>query len=377
MIGVLKKGVDIWERSDGMSTESTTEEMTTEIAIVDEATIRDKIYEVRGFKVMIDADLAEIYGYTTSAFNQQVKRNEHKFPEDFRFMLTEDEWQILLSQNVTASWGGDRRTKRWAFTEQGIYMLMTVLNGELATRQSISIIRIFQAMKDYITETQGLVTQRDILRLSMQTNENTDAIHQLQSSVADQQKQLMEHDDKLAQALEQIGETVKKSDIAPILELFYQPEDQQEILLREGQPVKADITYMDIYSKATKSIYIIDNYISIKTLNLLQGTQSGVAVTVFSDNNGNRLHLSDYSDFQVEFPSIPITFITTGGIIHDRFIVLDYEEPNERIYHCGASSKDAGVKRVTAITEFKLDDVKAGMHMLIDQMKGNPILVLS
>ena len=311
---------------------------------------------------MIDADLAEIYGYTTSAFNQQVKRNEHKFPEDFRFMLTEDEWQILLSQNVTASWGGDRRTKRWAFTEQGIYMLMTVLNGELASRQSISIIRIFQAMKDYITETQGLVTQRDILRLSMQTNENTEAIHQLQSSVADQQKQLMEHDDKLAHALEQIGETAKKSDIAPILELFYQPEDQQEILLREGQPVKADITYMDIYSKATKSIYIIDNYISIKTLNLLQGTQSGVAVTVFSDNNGNRLHLSDYSDFQVEFPSIPITFITAGGIIHDRFIVLDYEEPNERIYHCGASSKDAGVKRVTAITEFKLDDVKAGMR---------------
>ena len=206
------------------------EEMTTEIAIIDEATIRDKIYEVRGFKVMIDADLAEIYGYTTSAFNQQVKRNEHKFPEDFRFMLTEDEWQILLSQNVTASWGGDRRTKRWAFTEQGIYMLMTVLNGELATRQSISIIRIFQAMKDYITETQGLVTQRDILRLSMQTNENTEAIHQLQSSVADQQKQLMEHDDKLAQALEQIGETVKKSDIAPILELFDQPEDQQECI---------------------------------------------------------------------------------------------------------------------------------------------------
>ena len=263
-------------------------------------------------------------------------------------------------------------------------MLMTVLRGDLAIQQSRALIRIFRAMKDYITETQGLVTQRDILRLSMQTSENTETIRQIQSSldehqrtVADQQKQLMEHDDKLAQALEQIGETVKKSDIAPILELFDQPEDQQEILLREGQPVKADITYMDIYSKATKSIYIIDNYISIKTLNLLQGTQSGVAVTVFSDNNGNRFHLSDYSDFQVEFPSIPITFITTGGIIHDRFIVLDYEEPNERIYHCGASSKDAGVKRVTAITEFKLEDVKAGMHLLIDQMKGNPILALS
>lgn len=369
---------------------STTEEMTTEIAIVDEATIRNKIYEIRGIKVMLDFDLAEIYGYETKSFNQQVRRNEDRFPEDFRFKLTREEVdnfvrsQNVTSQNVFQGQSGGTRYLPWAFSESGVYMLMTVLGGELAKKQSIALIRIFRAMKDYITENQGLVTRRDMLRLSMQTNENTEAIRQIQTSldeqqktVADQQKLLMEHDDKLAQALEQIGETVKKSDIAPILELFDQPEDQQEILLREGQPVKADITYMDIYSKATKSIYIIDNYISIKTLNLLQGTQSGVAVTVFSDNIGNRLHSSDYSDFQVEFPSIPITFITTGGIIHDRFIVLDYEEPNEQIYHCGASSKDAGVKRVTAITEFKLDDVKAGMHMLIDQMKGNPILVLS
>lgn len=387
MIGVLKKGVDIWGRSDGMSTESTTEEMTTEIAIIDESTIRDRIYEVRGYKVMVDFELAEIYGYSTTAFNQQVTNNMKKFEgEDFCFYLTQDEFKELknlMSKKLISSWGGRRKPPR-VFTESGLYMLMTVLRGDLAIQQSRALIRIFRAMKDYITENQGLVTRRDMLRLSMQTNENTEAIRQIQTSldeqqktVADQQKLLMEHDDKLAQALEQIGEIVKKSDIAPILELFDQPEDQQEILLREGQPVKADITYMDIYSKATKSIYIIDNYISIKTLNLLQGTQSGVAVTVFSDNNGNRLHLSDYSDFQVEFPSIPITFITTGGIIHDRFIVLDYEKTNERIYHCGASSKDAGVKSVTAITEFKLDDVKAGMHMLIDQMKGNPILVLS
>ena len=80
----------------------------TEIAIVDSSTIRDKIYVVRGEQVMLDFELAEIYGYTTSAFNQQVKRNEEKFPDDFRFQLTKEEFQNLLSQNVTASWGGDR-----------------------------------------------------------------------------------------------------------------------------------------------------------------------------------------------------------------------------------------------------------------------------
>ena len=84
------------------------EQQNTEIAIVDEKSIRDKIYVMRGVQVMLDFELAELYGYTTSAFNQQVKRNEDKFPEDFRFQLTKEEFQNLLSQNVTASWGGDR-----------------------------------------------------------------------------------------------------------------------------------------------------------------------------------------------------------------------------------------------------------------------------
>ena len=85
--------------------ENINKQKSTEIAIVDESTIRDKIYVVRGVQVMLDFELAEIYGYTTSAFNQQVKRNEEKFHDDFRFQLTKGEFQNLLSQNVTASWG--------------------------------------------------------------------------------------------------------------------------------------------------------------------------------------------------------------------------------------------------------------------------------
>ena len=106
----------------------------TKIAIVDERTIRDKIYEVRGVKVMLDFELAEIYGYTTKAFNQQVKNNIDKFEEDFRFQLTKEELQILRSKKFTSSWGGSRY-RPWAFTESGIYMLMAVLKGELATQQ--------------------------------------------------------------------------------------------------------------------------------------------------------------------------------------------------------------------------------------------------
>ena len=351
-------------------------ELTTEIVTIDEQTIRDKIYEVRGVKVMLDFELAEIYGYTTSAFNQQVKRNDIKFPPDFRFLLTEEDLQNLLSQNVTASWGGDRRTELWAFTESGVYMLMSVLKGELATKQSIALIRVFQSMKNYIFDNQGLVSQRDILRLAMKTNDNSEAIREIRSRIEDQQKLLLEHDDKLVDAFERINDTLKRSDISPVLLQFNLPEDRQEVLLREGHPVNADIIYMDIYSQAKKSVYVIDNYINIKTLQLLQNVKPGVTVTVFSDNLYNKLHASDYTDFQVEFPSIPISFITTGGIMHDRFIVLDYEEPDERFFHCGGSSKDAAVKNTTMITELTSEDIKPHMHSLIDQMKGNQPLVL-
>ena len=256
-------------------------------------------------------------------------------------------------------------------------MLMTVLKGELAIQQSKALIRIFRAMKDYITETQGLVTQRDLLRLSMQTTENTEAIRNIHTMLEEQQKMLLDHNDKLVNVFERINETVKKSDLSPMMLRFDLPEDvQKEYLIREGTPARADVVYMDIYSKATKSVYIIDNYINIKTLRLLQSVKAGVKVTVFSDNLRNQPHDSDRSDFQVEFPSIPVDFITTGGIMHDRFIVLDYGSKDERFYHCGASSKDAAIKLTTAIMEVMSDDVKAQLHILIDQMKGNPRLVL-
>ena len=365
-----------------------TEEKPAEIAIIDERTIRDKIYEVRGVKVMLDFDLAEIYGFSTSAFNQQVKRNAERFDDDFRFQLTREEVErISISQIVTSiqtkGVKGGRSKLPWAFTQSGIYMLMTVLKGNLAIQQSKALIRIFQAMKDYIIETQGLVTQRDLLRLSMQTAENTDALRNMhlmiadqQKILADQQRLLLEHDDKLVDAFERINETVKQSDISPVMLKFDVPEDSKEYLIREGMPVKADVTYMDIYSKASRSVYLIDNYINIKTLRLLQSVKPGVTVTVFSDNLRNHLHASDYTDFQVEFPDIPVTFITTGGIMHDRFIVLDYDEADERMFHCGASSKDAGIRLTTAITELTSGDVKTKMHELIEQIKGNPVLNL-
>ena len=128
------------------------------ISLMDESLLKSRIYTIRGVKVMIDADLAEIYGYSTKAFNQQVKNNIEKFDSDFRFQLSRNEYrEILGSKFLTLEQGKYSKTCPFAFTEQGIYMLMTVLKGERATEQSKALIRLFKQMKDCIVENQQLI----------------------------------------------------------------------------------------------------------------------------------------------------------------------------------------------------------------------------
>ena len=112
--------------------------------------IASKIYYIRGEKVMIDSDLAELYGVTTKVLNQAVKRNIHKFPEDFMFQLSEEEFENLKSQIVTSSWGG-RRTSPYAFTEHGTLMLSSVLNSPKAIDVNILIIRTFVKLREILT----------------------------------------------------------------------------------------------------------------------------------------------------------------------------------------------------------------------------------
>ena len=366
---------------DNNQIEAVEDTARNEIAIIDERTIRDKIYVVRGVQVMLDFELAELYGYETKNFNRQVKNNADRFEGDeFMFQLTDDEVaELSRCKNFTLNRGTGRgsniKYNPHAFTEQGIYMLMTVLRGELAVRQSRALVMTFKAMKDYIVETQGLASQRDVLRISIQTTENTEAIINVQNLLAQQQKLLVEHDDKILNAFEQISDTVKKSEISPILMDFAKPVEQREYLFLNGQPVKADVTYIDIYSQAKHSIHIVDDYINIKTLYLLQDVKSGVKVTVFSDNNYNKLHASDYIDFQREFAHLSVDFIRTQKQFHDRFIVLDYDTDEERIFHCGGSSKDGGNK-VMVITELEEGFVRNGIHEEIKNMLSNPELIL-
>ena len=157
----------------------------SEFSLIDENMLKSRIYTIRGLKVMLDADLAEIYGYSTKAFNQQVKNNIEKFDEDFRFQLCRNEYrEILGSKFLTLEQGKYSKTSPYAFTEQGIYMLMTVLKGERATAQSKALIRLFKQMKDYIiAENRNLLGYDGIAQIAVQMERNTKDIAVIQSDL--------------------------------------------------------------------------------------------------------------------------------------------------------------------------------------------------
>lgn len=327
-----------------------------EIMVVDQNTIKDKIYEIRGTKVMLDFELAEIYGYSTTAFNQQVKNNMEKFQgDDFCFYLTQEEFgelRNLISKNLTSSWGGRRKPPR-AFTESGIYMLMTVLRGELATRQSRALILTFRAMKDYIIENQQLmITQKDYMALTQKVESHSTDISEIKST------------------LEGI---VTKADLSEFMKLFDAGIEHEEILILDGEPFKADLAYQKIYRRAKKKLLVIDDYISAKTLHHLLHSKTSVQLTIISDNKARPpLCQVEYLDYQKENPGRSIHFIATANKVHDRYIILDFDTKDMKVYHCGASSKDAG-KKITTITQVK--DI-SNYKEIVKELFANPPLIL-
>ena len=142
--------------------------MENEISILEENSIRSKIHVIRGLQVMLDFDLAQIYGYSTKAFNQQVKNNIERFDDDFRFQLSEDELQDLCSRSkiltLNKGRGSNIKYAPYSFTEQGIYMLMTVLKGDLAVTQSKMLIRTFKEMKHFIQNNSHIFAELDNIK---------------------------------------------------------------------------------------------------------------------------------------------------------------------------------------------------------------------
>lgn len=321
--------------------------------------IRSLVYTIRGQQVMLDSDLAEIYGYELRAMNQQVKRNIERFPEDFMFQLTKDEVELVKSQIVTSrdntffsGQEGGRRKLPYAFTEQGIYMLATVLKGELAVQQSVFIMRAFKEMRHYIMQNQQFVTHSEMNLVTARVSE-----------IAVQTVGLIDHQKQTDKKLEDIQKSIDL-----INDNFVSDKDYRNFVIYKGQKFEADAAYIDIYRQAQKSIYVIDDYMNVKSLELLSQKKTGVEVILFTENkHGINGFLTNaiITDFNNQYPSLRIK---PNPDWYDRLIVLDYNLPTERVFHCGASSKDAGNK-ICAINEF---DKKESIHKIIDDMLSVP-----
>ncbi|MBP5444993.1 MAG: ORF6N domain-containing protein [Acholeplasmatales bacterium] len=290
-------------------------------------TIESMIYEIRGQRVMLDFELAKIYGYETRDFNNQVKNNIERFEKDFRFQLERDEWNdILWLKKSTANTISKRRYLPYAFTEQGIYMLMTVLKGELAVKQSKTIIRLFKQMKDYIIKSNNIISTNDLFKLISKVDSNTEDIKTMKNKI-----------NKIESNI--VDETNLK-----------------HFLILDGQRLESIVAYQAIYRLAKKSIYIVDDYIDVKTLLLLKVCKQNIDIIIFTDNKAkNNINDIFINDFKRD-TGLNITFKLNNNRFHDRYIVIDYNTSNEIIYHCGSSSKDGG-KRITTI--MRIDDLDA------------------
>lgn len=319
---------------------------------IDKEEVKARILEIRGLRVILDSDIAMYFGVTTGNLNKARNRNADRFPSHFSFVLTDEE--VSLFQNgiamQTKGKKGGRSNNPTVYTEQGVAMLTSVLHSPQAISASIQIMEAFVEMSHYIRQNQQLLPYGELKSLELGQHELSAKVKQIEEKM------------------------VTKSDLSEFMKLFDAGLKEDEILILDGEPFKADMAYQKIYRKAKKNIIVVDDYLGVKTLRHLAHAKDSVDITIISDNQGYRpLRLSEYNDYLREYPGRTISFVTSQNKAHDRYIVLDFGTKTTRVYHCGASSKDAG-KKITTITEIKgIVEYKDAIANLLN----NPALNLS
>lgn len=271
--------------------------------LVDKNVIQNKIYTIRGVQVMLDRDLADLYGVETKRLNEQVKRNVQRFPEEFMFQLTKKELEDWKSQNATSNKEllGLRKLPN-VFTEQGVSMLSAVLKSETAIQVSIEIIKSFVKMKRFINNNASLFEQIDYLE-------------------SIQRKHILETDKKFNQIFNAL-------DSNPI-------GNTKQGVFYNGQIFDAYVFVVDLIKSATKSIVLIDNYIDESVLVILSKRMPNIPAKIYTKNASKSL-LLDLEKHNQQYPPIKIILFQES---HDRFLIID-----DVIYHIGASIKDLGKK---------------------------------
>ena len=266
---------------------------------IEVTTIQNRILLIRNQQVMIDRDIAELYGVETRILNQAVKRNMERFPDEFCFQLNKDEFEKWKSQFVISnSIKMGLRKRPFAFTEQGVAMLSAVLKSDTAVTASIQIIKAFVAMRRFLLSNAQIFQRLDSLE-----------IHRIESD-------------------KRIDELFTRMD-------RYKIDDTQGIFF-QGQIFDAYAKFQSFIAQAQKEIVLIDNYVDITVLERLATKNSDVDVTIYTLPN-TRLTAQDIRSFNAQYPTLTVRHTTS---MHDRFLIID----NSILYHLGASLKDLGRK---------------------------------
>lgn len=281
--------------------------------VINEQNIQNKILTVREKQVMLDEHLAEIYGVETKYLNRAVKRNIERFPESFRFQLTEEEYENLRFQFGTSKISksiaelkpqpappkkrGGRRYLPYVFTEQGVSMLSAVLHSETAIRVSIRIINAFVNMRKFLLENAAIFQKLEYI-----------------------DQRLFEHDEKF----DKLFKAIESKAVKPKQGIFF-----------DGQIFDAYIFVSDLVKSAKKSIVLIDNYVDETVLTLFSKNKKA-KVNIYTKNISKQLIL-DLDKYNSQYKPIEIKKFNSS---HDRFLIIDYKD----VYHFGASLKDLGKK---------------------------------
>ena len=266
--------------------------------------IESRIMSIRGRQIMIDRDLAELYGVETKRLNEAVKRNKDRFPERFRFQLTKEEMVELVTNCDRFNSLKHSAARSYAFTEQGVAMLSTVLRSETAIRMSIRIMDAFVAMRRFMT------TNAEIFqRLS------TMKYHQLE---------MQQHQQETDKRIDEVFRRLDEGNAKPKQGVFY-----------NGQIYDAYTFVSDLIKSAKKRIILIDNYVDETVLTLLDKREIGVAAIIYTQQITRHFQL-DIDRHNAQYAPIEIN---TFRLSHDRFLCID-----DNVYHIGASIKDLGKK---------------------------------
>ena len=276
---------------------------------INEEQIQNKIFTLRNQQVMLDRDLAELYQVETRTLKQAVKRNIDRFPDDFMFEVTETEVDFMVSQNVIPSKQHLGGAKPYAFTEQGVSMLSSVLKSKIAINVNIAIFRAFAKMRKFLIENASIFQKFNFI-----------------------EQKLLQHD----QNFEKVFKAIESNDLKPKQGIFY-----------NGQIFDAYVFVNDLIKSANKSIVLIDNYIDETVLTLFSKNQK-VKVTIYTKNINKQLKL-DLAKYNAQYKPIEIRKFNEA---HDRFMIIDDKE----IYHIGASLKDLG-KKWFAFSKFNLNAI--------------------